>query len=50
MESPQNIKKQTKNPSVSDRFFEVDPVGLAPASSDAKAEMLLYAPRARVHK
>lgn len=31
-------------------FFDVDPAGIAPASLDTKANMLLYAPRARVHE
>lgn len=29
--------------------FSVDPTGLAPASLDVKAKMLLYTPRAQVH-
>ena len=32
------------------RLFGVDPAGLAPASSGANADMLLYTLRARIHK
>ncbi len=33
-----------------DRIFNVDPTGLTPVSSGANADMLLYTPRAQVHK
>jgi len=33
-----------------DSFYYVDPTGLTPVSSGANADMLLYTPRAQVHK
>ncbi len=33
-----------------DRIFNVDPTGLTPVSSGANADMLLYTPRAQVHR
>ncbi len=41
--------KKIKIPS-EDRIFNVDPTGLTPVSSGANADMLLYTPRAQVHK
>ena len=32
-----------------ERFFVVDPTGVAPASSGANTDMLLHTPQARVH-
>jgi hypothetical protein len=46
-----SIKTQeTKKLLMGEKLFGVDPAGLAPASSGANADMLLYALRARIHK
>lgn len=39
----------TKNPFARNRFFGVDPAGLAPASLRVKGNMLLHTPLTRIH-
>lgn len=45
MESPQNIKKQTKNPSLNDRFFGAEAGGVEP--HPVSTEPFVYQARAK---